>query len=102
MVARLTGSLRAADAPELTDTLIDHAVGAQARLAIELSNLAALDSSGLGALIQLVTRARMTGGRVVLVSPSTFVSGVFEVTHLNSWFEICTTLDEAALKLTQP
>jgi len=98
--ARLCGTLKAADAPDLTEALIDHAVGAGAKLAIDLSDLQALDSAGLSVLIQLVTRSRMTGGRVVLVGPTSFVSGVLEVTRLNTWFEICTSLAEASRKLT--
>jgi len=101
VLARLAGSLGAADAPELTETLAEHALGEGARLAIDLSALTALDSSGLSALIHIVTRARMTGGRVVLIAPSTFVSGVLTVTRLDTWFDLCDTLDEALLWLNQ-
>lgn len=99
MVATLTGALGAADAPALTEALSDHAFGENARLAIDISGLTALDSAGLSVLIHVVTRARMTGGRVVLVSPSTFVEGVLSVTRLDTWFDICDTLDEAAMRL---
>lgn len=99
-LARLSGSLRAIDTPELTETLADHALGENAKLGIDLSGLTMLDSSGLSALIHVVTRARMTGGRVVLIAPSTFVSGVLSVTHLDTWFDVCDTLDEAILRLT--
>ncbi len=101
VLVRLSGSLGAADAPGLTETLADHALGEGARLGIDLSGLTALDSSGLSALIQTVTRARMTGGRVVLIAPSTFVSGVLTVTRLDTWFDLCDTLDEALLRLDQ-
>ena len=46
-----------------------------------------IDSSGLSSLISLVTRARLTKGRVVLVSPSPFVAGIFRMTHLDHWYD---------------
>jgi anti-sigma B factor antagonist len=100
-LARISGNLSAHNAPELTDALADHAFGTNARLAIELSELTVLDSSGLGVLIHIVTRARMTGGRVLLVAPSTFVSGVLNVTRLDAWFDICESIDEAAHRFSQ-
>ena len=55
-----------------------------------------IDSSGLAALISVVTHARLSRARVVLLAPSPFVAGVFGVTNLDRWFEICADLDEAA------
>lgn len=100
-LARLSGSLGTADAPVLTDELADYAFGESARLAVDLSGLTTLDSAGLSSLIHVVTRARMTGGRVVLVGPCSFVAGVFAVTNLDKWFDICNTVEEAAARLGQ-
>jgi hypothetical protein len=49
--------------------------------------------------MHLVNRARMSAGAVVLVAPSPFVSGVFQVTRLNEWFDVCADLTEAGKKL---
>ena len=98
-VARLSGELGASEGPNLTDSLVDHACGEGSRLAIDLSGLKSLDSSGLGVLIHVVTRARMSGGRVMLVAPSSFVRGVLGVTRLDNWFDICDSLSEAEKQL---
>ena len=100
-VAKLTGSITATDAESLTEKLADVAFGERARLAIDLSGLTAIDSSGLSALINLVTRSRLSQGRVILVAPSTFVSSIFSVTHLDQWFEICETMEDATKQLSQ-
>ena len=98
-VARLSGALAAQDAPDLTDSLHEFVSGPGAKLAIDLSALESMDSSGLSALIGLVTRARLGGGQVMLIAPTSFVTGVFNVTRLDTWFDICPDLEVAARRL---
>jgi anti-anti-sigma factor len=98
-VAQVTGECDVQEAERLTETLREFVSGDGAALAIDLSKLMSIDSSGLSALIDLVTRARLSRGRVVLVSPSPFISGIFDVTRLDTWFDICDSLDEARKRL---
>lgn len=77
------------DADQLNQALGETPYGDQARLAFDLSGLKSIDSTGLAALIAIVTRSRLTQGRVVLVSPSPFVAGVLSVTRLDAWFDVC-------------
>jgi anti-anti-sigma factor len=99
-IAALSGDFGAADAPSFLETLHDAVSGAGAALAIDLAGLTAIDSTGLSALINLVARARLTQGRVVLVAPPPFVTGIFNATHLDRWFEICERLDLAEQSFT--
>jgi anti-sigma B factor antagonist len=98
-VAWLSGELIATDSTELTDSLVDYACGETARLVVDLSGVRVLDSSGLGVLIHVVTRARMTGGRVALAAPTSFVRGVLAVTRLDNWFDVYDTLADAETNL---
>jgi len=82
---------------ELSSLITEH----DAKVAIDLSNLTLLDSSGLSALINIVTRARITGADVVLVSPGAFVAGVLEVTRLDTWFDICPDLADVEKRFAQ-
>lgn len=91
-VARLSGALSGLDADQLSDALGELPYGEEARLAIDLSGLRSIDSNGLAVLIAVVTRSRLTRGRVVLVAPSPFVAGVLSVTRLDGWFDVCTDL----------
>ena len=99
-IIRLTGELTGLDVERLTETLADVAYGETARVAVDMSELKTIDSTGLSALITVVTRARLTQGRVVLVAPSPFVSGVLNVTRLDGWFDMCDTLADAEKKLS--
>ena len=94
-VARFSGAFSSADSAQIESQLSELAFGENARLAIDLTNLRMIDSSGLAALIAVVTRSRLTSGRVVLVGPSPFVAGVLAVTRLDAWFEICPDIDAA-------
>jgi len=98
-VVYLAGELTELDVERLVDVLSDVAYGDKARLAVELSELKTIDSNGLSALITVVTRSRLTQGRVVLVAPSPFVSGILSVTRLDGWFDLCDNLDEAGRML---
>ncbi len=99
-VATGTGELSGATADDFTHALGEFASGQGVALVIELSGVDSIDSSGLGALIHLVTRSRLTHARVVLVAPSAFVRGVLGVTYLDHWFEICDSVHEAGKRLT--
>lgn len=94
-VARIEGELSASHADSAGEELQELVSGDQTRLVIELSRVSIVDSTGLALLMQLVTRARLSGGRVVLASPTPFVQGVLEVTRLDQWFEVFPTLDAA-------
>ncbi len=97
VVVKLSGTLRAENTEEF-DTFFDQYIPESgAALLVEMSQLELIDSSGLGAIIKLVTRARLVQGDVILVGPSAFVQGVLEATHLDAWVDICPTL-EAAVK----
>lgn len=95
VVVRLVGELAYDDAESLAARLESPAAGAGWRLAVDLSGVTYLGSAGLSALMNLVARSRLAGGRVILVAPSSFVVEVFQITRLDTWFEVCPTLDEA-------
>jgi len=98
---QISGELQAGDADDVTETLFEHVAEPGAKVLLDLQHLESIDSSGLNAMIQVVTRARLGHGRVILVNPQPLVAGVFDVTRLNTWFEICHTLAEARARLAQ-
>ncbi|MFB4315813.1 STAS domain-containing protein [Actinomadura sp. 21ATH] len=64
------------------------------RIALELSQLAFCDSSGLNALIRLWKRAAAAGGQLVLVRPTPRVVNVLVTTGLDRFLKICDALPE--------
>ena len=57
-----------------------------ATLVVDLTDVTLLDSSGLGALVGLLKRARASRGRMGLVCPQRRLRRVFEVTGLRREF----------------
>lgn len=58
----------------------------EVQLVIDLSEVTLLDSSGLGALVSLLNRARGSQGRLGLVCPHRHLRRVFEITGLRRSF----------------
>lgn len=98
-VANVSGQFDLGDEEQLAAQLQPLVAEPNSRLAIELSKLKQINSLGLSELINVVIRSRMNRSRVVLVAPSPFVMGVFEVTHLDRWFEFVDDLDAATASL---
>mgnify|MGYP000334921345 CR=1 FL=1 len=94
-VARLSGDMGVGEEAVLAEKLQPLVGESESKLAIELTGMTNINSLGLSELINVVIRARLSRSRVVLVSPSHFVRGVFEVTRLDRWFEIVDDLDAA-------
>lgn len=99
--AHILGELTALEADDLNEALQEAVTGPNGRVAINLERLAMLDSTGLAALINLVNRSRLTGGRVVLVAPSPFVANILSVTRLDTWFDIVPSLADAETHLAR-
>jgi anti-sigma B factor antagonist len=66
-------------------------------LVLDLSQVEAMDGSGLGQLVNLWMRAQARGCPIKLVAPSEPVRKLLEITNLVSVFEIHSNLEEAAL-----
>jgi anti-anti-sigma factor len=98
-VARLAGSLGIEDSQEFVEQLHPLVAERGSKLIIGLDQVSAIDSSGLSALVNLATRARLAQGRLILVGPNSFVQGILEVTELQNWFEICNDYAEAERRL---
>ncbi|MFH1004757.1 MAG: STAS domain-containing protein [Bacteroidota bacterium] len=64
------------------------------KFVIDLSNLKYLNSNGLTILIQTLTKARKSGGEVVIAHVSNRVNDLFIITKLNTVFTITGTVDD--------
>lgn len=98
LVARLTGELTLATRERASAALTALFEENDRRVAIDLSGIKYIDSSGLGCLVDLNARANVAGCRMMLVAPSAFVAGVLENTRLDRWFEIAPSHEAAVAK----
>ncbi len=62
---------------------------------IDLHGLNFINSTGLGVLIKVLTKARNTGGEVVITRVEKRVKDLLVITKLNSVFKVVDTLKDA-------
>ncbi len=65
------------------------------KLALDLSRLRFVDSSGLGAFISCLRKLNAKGGDLKLFGMSKQVRAVFELVRMHRIFEICPTKEQA-------
>ncbi|MCK4601775.1 MAG: STAS domain-containing protein [Phycisphaerae bacterium] len=65
------------------------------RLVVNLSGVPYMDSSGVASLVKLLSRVRKVGLSLCLVAMRDRVRSVFEITRLDSVFDIYATEEEA-------
>jgi anti-sigma B factor antagonist len=81
-VLRCRGRLNMATASRLTEA-IGGCVDGSPRLVVDLTETAFVDSSGLGALISGLKRARQAGGDLRIARPTPAVTAVFSLTNMD-------------------
>jgi anti-sigma B factor antagonist len=65
------------------------------KVVLDLSGISSIDSAGIGELVLIHTRAQAKNADLKCASPSPFVRDLFDLTRLNSFFEIHPSLNEA-------
>ncbi len=70
-----------------------------ARVVLDLAGVGYINSAALGELVRITAQANSQGARVVLAALTPFVAGVLDTTRLSRFFEIHSTVEEAAAKL---
>jgi len=94
-VVSLFGELDVASAPNLREQLIQLVSQGSHLLVLDLEGLDFLDSTGLGAIISALKRARTNGGDLRLVCTQSRIRRLFEITALDKAFPLFTSLDAA-------
>lgn len=95
IVFRLRGSLDLATSPSVRAALVEAADKDRHDIIVDLTHLAFLDSTGLGALIGAHRRAAEHGGRVRLIVQDGPIARLLNITGLMRVFPVYATLDAA-------
>ena len=93
-LVRLSGRLDAAAAPQILARLKGAVAGGQSRLAVDLSEVSFIDSTGLGTLVSGLKAARKAEGDLRLVAPSPQAQRLLRLTTLDRVFVTSDSLDE--------
>ncbi len=80
----VSGRLNMVTAPRVREAIQTAVDGNQPQVAVDLSGVVFLDSSGLGALIAGLKTAREAGGDVRLINPTEQVQLVLELTNMGT------------------
>ena len=88
------GRLVAACSEELK-TLVSERLETTSKVLFDLSKMTHIDSSGLGALVQLLQKANAKGGTVKLANLQAHPRIVFDITKVYRVFEIFDSADAA-------
>ncbi len=99
-VIEVAGELDLYTAPRLKEALLQALGDGMLRIVIDMSGVHFIDSSALGVLIGGVKRLKPKDGRLVLVSVDENVNWIFQITGLNSVFDIFQTREEALEGIT--
>ena len=99
-VIHLTGSLISEyDSQGLLDEIAHCIEQGQSKFVIDLASLSSLNSSGLGVLINILTKARKAGGDAVIINVSETINKLLIITKLNSVFNFSGDLETAIKQL---
>ena len=88
------GRLVAAVAPSLREEVLGR-IGEGTNILFDLSKMTHIDSSGLGVLVQVLQKAKASGGKVVLAALQPGPKIVFDITKVSRVFEIVPTVADA-------
>ncbi len=83
------------DGIAITESFSDKLEEGLLRFVINLEGLQHINSSGLGVLITLLTKARKVGGELTLANPSSYINNLLLITKLNTIFQIHASIDDA-------
>jgi anti-sigma B factor antagonist len=99
-VVAVEGEIHVTTAPEFTKLLTASINAGRTRMVIDMSAVEFIDSTGLSVLLNALRRITRSGGRMALVCSNPTVLRLFEITRLDSTFDIYPKLGPA-LELVQ-
>jgi len=96
------GSIVSGLEAEYLEEKVSSALAETKYLVLEVGAVPHIDSSGLGMMVRLLTRARKAGGELKLACPPTFITNLLEVTKLSPLFQVFPSEREAVLSYQRP
>lgn len=98
-VVAVSGEVDVYSAPALKDSLTELLQSGVSTVIVDLSDVAFLDSTGLGALVEARSATTEAGGALPLVCSQERILKLFAITGLDGVFAIHATVDDAVTAL---
>ncbi len=87
-VVAVDGEIHVSTAPEFSGVLAAAIEGGRIRLVLDLTDVVFIDSTGLSVLLNALRRVTRAGGRMAIVCSNPTVLRLFEITHLDTTFDL--------------
>jgi len=97
-VLSVSGNLDSLTAPEIRPEIEKIVASGARKVALEMSGLDVIDSSGIGVIVALFKRVRSQNGDVKIVAVRGQPREILRLLGLERAFDIVATLDEAAAR----
>lgn len=94
-VVSLSGEVDVYTSPALKERLIEAVDGQCSNILVDMSDVAFIDSSGLGVLVSGLRRVKERGGNMRLVCTKDSILKIFRITGLDKVFPIFSDMAEA-------
>ncbi len=101
VLARLEGVLDEESQAAFDEHLHPLAAEGGRQIVLDIGGVPRATSAGIGHLVTLVARINTKQGRIVLASPTPFVSTVFGATRLSKYFDIEDDVESAVTRLLE-
>jgi anti-sigma B factor antagonist len=98
-VVAVSGEIHVSTAHEFSSVLTASIDAGGRLLVLDLTNLAFIDSTGLSVLLNALRRVTHAGGRMTVVCSNPTVLRLFEITRLDSTFDIHPGLEPALARV---
>jgi len=95
VVIEVVGQLIVGNRQELKQKVLDEAEAGARKILVDFAKAGYIDSSGLGVLVSLAKRMRELGGDLRLANLNDDLQTLFELTKLDSLFQIADTRERA-------
>jgi anti-sigma B factor antagonist len=94
-VIAVDGEIHVSTAPEFSGVLSASLASGRTRLVLDLTGVMFIDSTGLSVLLNTLRRITRAGGAMALVCSNPTVLRLFEITKLDSTFDLHAELEPA-------
>jgi anti-sigma B factor antagonist len=94
-VITVAGELHVTTAPDFSASLNDAITDGKTSVVLDMTDVAFIDSTGLSVLLNALRRVTRRDGRLALVCTNPTVLRLFEITRLDSTFDIWPDVDAA-------
>jgi anti-sigma B factor antagonist len=98
----VAGEVHVSTAPEFSERLNDAIATGKTGVVIDMTDVAFIDSTGLSVLLNALRRVTRQHGALSLAVSNPTVLRLFEITRLDTTFDISPTREEAIARLRRP